>query len=79
MILILCSHESYDFCVKQIIICHVVYELTYCLCPHYKKSLDYVVATYHWLLNRIQCGESIRLDGMNRKSNAVKITVVCEN
>ena len=79
MILILCSHESYDFCVKQIIICHVVYELTI-VCAHITKvPLDYVVATYHWLLNRIQCGESIRLDGMNRKSNAVKITVVCEN
>ena len=44
-----------------------------------KYLLDYVVATYHWLLNRIQCGESIRLDGMDRKSNAVKITVVCVN
>ena len=44
-----------------------------------KVPLDYVVAIYHWLLNHIQCGESIRLDGMDRKSNAVKITVVCVN
>ena len=71
---ILCSHEIYNSCVLQIILCHV----PYCLCPHDKSTpglcggdMSLVIKSYP--LRRIDAFGCHRF-----KSNAGKLRVcVC--